>query len=162
LGLPLLLLPALEYLLLTPHLFFERAPLVFMLPGGVCRLCRARRLRSFYPLPILQRLALARLLCFEPALFALLAAAYLLGCRIWSLPRGFNPARRTVCGPSFNRRTIEDYVVASDFTAATGRTTVRNAVARDGTARGLFDAFDVDAAVDDAVFNCGVIGDIFC
>jgi hypothetical protein len=53
-----LLLPAFEYLILAPHLFFESAPLIFMSSVYLFRRRLARRLRPLYSLPVLQRLAL--------------------------------------------------------------------------------------------------------
>jgi len=69
-------------LILASHLLFERAPPVFMSPVYLFRRRLARRLRPFYSLPVFQRLAFARLPCFELALFGLFAAANLFGGRI--------------------------------------------------------------------------------
>ena len=104
--------------MLAPHLFFERTPLVFVSPVYLFRRRLARRLRPLYSLPVLQRLAFARLLCFELALFSLFTAANLFGVRSWGSPRRFDLARRAVCRLSFNPWAIEDHVAASDFDAA--------------------------------------------
>jgi hypothetical protein len=130
LDLASLLLPALEYLLLAPHLFFERAPLVFVPPVYLFR--RRRRSRPLYSLPVLQRLPFACLPYFELALFGLLAAANLFGSRIWRSPRRFDMAWRAVCRLSFNPGAIEDHVAASDFDAAPCRAAVHNALAQYG------------------------------
>ena len=77
-------------MLLAPHLFFERAPLVFVPPVYLFRRRLARRLRPLYSLPVLQRLPFARLLCFELALFGLFASANLFGGRIGRSLRRFD------------------------------------------------------------------------
>jgi hypothetical protein len=132
LDFPSLLLSAFEYLNLAPPLFFERAPLVFV--PHVYFFRRRRRSRPLYSLPVLQRLAVARLLHFELALFSLFTATNLFGGRSWGSPRRFELARRSVCRLPFNPGAIEDNVAASDFDAAAWRATVRNALARYGAA----------------------------
>jgi hypothetical protein len=126
---PLLLLPALEYLLLAPHLFFERASLSFVLPVHFFRRRLERRLSPLYSLPVLKRLAFARLLYFELALFGCFTAANLFGGRSGGSSRRFDLARRAVCCLSFNPVAIEDHVAASDFDAALCRAAVHNSLA---------------------------------
>jgi hypothetical protein len=119
---------------------------------------RRRWSRPLYSLPVLQRLPFARLLCFELVLFGLFAAANLFGGRIVRSPRRFDLAWRAVCRLSFNPGSIEDYIGASDFDAAACRAAVHNALAQYCPARGPLDALDIDATIDDAIFNRCVIG----
>jgi hypothetical protein len=97
------------------------------------------------------------LLYFELALFGLFAAAILFCARSRGSPRRFDLAWSAVHRPSFNPGAIEDHVAAFDFDAAGRRVAVHNALAQYGAARRLLDALDVDTAVDDAIFNRGVI-----